>query len=278
VCAALTQLISVSLSFRRPLASVAIPCQRRGASVPIVRHRRNFRAATSGLESMSAIPLKLLIVGDTRLYCDGVANLLRSDERCVVLCVAYTVAEALARLGSASPDTVLVDIGMTGGCEIISTITHNRPGIRVVALGVDENRDNIIRCAEAGAAGYVPRTASVEELVAILQSAHRGELRCSATVAGTLLKRVAVLAVMAGTSVVPGCRDLTQREREIADLIALRMSNKQIAGALGIGCATVKNHVHNILAKVHARHRYEIQSLPMQSYPAASRLTESPTI
>lgn len=227
---------------------------------------------------MSATPLKLLIVGDTRIYCEGVANLLRPDSRCVVVCVAYTAAEALGQLKSASPDTVLVDIGMAGGCEMIATITHNRPGIPVVALGVDENRDNIILCAEAGAAGYVPRTASVEDLVAILQSAHRGELRCSATVAGTLLKRVAVLAEMAGTSGVPGARDLTHREREIADLIALHMSNKEIAGVLGIECATVKNHVHNILAKVHARRRYEIQSPGTRSRTVGSPLTEQPTI
>ena len=206
------------------------------------------------------VSLKVLIVGDTRLYCDGVAHLLCSHERCAVLGVTYTAGEALKRLLSVSPDIVLVDIGMPEGCELIGTINRNRPGIHVVALGVDENQENIILCAEAGAAGYVPRTASVEELVDILESAHNGELRCSARIAGTLLKRVAVLAAKAGTIAIRSAGDLTQREREIADLVALRMSNKQIAGVLGIEYNTVKNHVHNILTKVHARRRHEIRA------------------
>jgi two-component system, NarL family, nitrate/nitrite response regulator NarL len=213
------------------------------------------------LKSMStAIPLRLMIVGDTRLYCDGVAHLLCQDERFVILCVAYSVAEALDRLASASPDTALIDIGMMGGCKLIRAVTHDRPEIHVVALGVDESQENIILCAEAGAAGYVPRTASVEDLVAVLESAHHGELRCSARVAGALLKRVATLAAMAGTSPLSGAHDLTQREREITDLIALRLSNKQIARRLGIECATVKNHVHNILSKLNVRRRNEIRT------------------
>jgi DNA-binding NarL/FixJ family response regulator len=72
-----------------------------------------------------------------------------------------------------------------------------------------------------------------------------------------------------------GAHDLTQRESEVAELIALRMSNKQIASHLGIEFATVKNHVHNILAKLHVRRRHEILP-PVRA--VASHPGVSPTV
>ena len=215
----------------------------------------------------NSILLKLLIVGDTRLYCDGVAHLLRLDKRFLVLSVAYTASEALDQLARAScmPHIALVDIGMNQGCQVIHSIVRGHPCVQVVALGVNESDEDIIVCAEAGAAGYVSRSARVEELVAVLESTYKRELRCSPRVAATLFKRVAELAAGTGTKLVD-MGILTQREREIADLIALRMSNKQIARRLGIEANTVKNHVHNVLEKLHLRRRQEI-NLPARQPP-----------
>lgn len=204
------------------------------------------------------MPLTTLIVGDTRLLCDGLASLLRRDGQCAVLCVAYTAPEALDSLLSVSPDVVLVDVAMAGGFEVVRSIARIEPSIKVVVLGVDESPESVVRCAEAGASGFVPRTASVEELVDILKSAHRGELRCSPEIASPLLHRIGALAKAGYAIGITDSSHLTPREREIAELIGLRLSNKAIAARLGIECATVKNHVHNILAKLHVRRRREI--------------------
>jgi DNA-binding NarL/FixJ family response regulator len=124
----------------------------------------------------------------------------------------------------------------------------------------------ILACAEAGASGYVPHDASLEELLTVVQAVAQGELLCSPRMAASLFRRLAALA-SAGTG-----RDhqvvgtLTDREREITLLLERQLSNKDIARTLHIEVATVKNHVHNILHKLGVATRTE----------AAARLRAAP--
>jgi DNA-binding NarL/FixJ family response regulator len=205
--------------------------------------------------------LNVLVIGDNRLHCQGVAHLLEQDRRCCAIGVALNAYEALELLALKSADIALVDAAMLDGIELMRTIAAMHTTVKVVALGVDEDRDDMILYAEAGAAGYVPRAASVNELVSVMQSIEHGELPCSPRMAATLLRRVGVLAARTSAHAGNGVRTLTRREREIVQLLGLRMSNKQIGGRLGIEAATVKNHVHRILEKLHAHRRSDIISL-----------------
>ena len=205
-------------------------------------------------------PLRIIIIGDTRIYCDGIANLLRQDHRCVVAGVEYSADAALRVIPTLPVSLALVDTGMPNACDVIRGIAHLRADLKVVALAVDERSEAIIQCAEAGAVGYVSRQSSIEELILALQATFAGELRCSSRVAGQLMCRLAARGAFAPARASLVEERLTQREREVVDLIALRMSNKQIAHHLGIEFSTVKNHVHHILEKLNARRRGEILS------------------
>src|SRR2546421_13075479 len=125
------------------------------------------------------------------------------------------------------------------------------------SLSVREGEDHgdVLASAEAGAIAYVPREASLEDLVAVIECAVRGEAVCSPRVAGALLRRIAVLATDGRSDRVPA--RLTKREREIMGLIDEGLSNKEIAKRLRIEVATVKNHVHNILEKLQVHRRGE---------------------
>ena len=127
-----------------------------------------------------------------------------------------------------------------------------RPDAHVVALGVPEDESEVIACAEAGAAGLVTLEGSLDDLEAMLESVGRGETLCSPRVAAALLRRVAALADDHAAS---GHARLTAREREIVQLVDRGLSNKEIARELQIELTTVKNHVHNILDKLHVRRR-----------------------
>src|SRR5262249_34883111 len=105
-----------------------------------------------------------------------------------------------------------------------------------------------------GVTGYVTREASLDELVAVIQSVARGEMLCSPRIAGALVRRVASLA--AASPVRPRVA-LTGRELEIVALIDGGLSNKTTPGRLLIAVATVKNHVHSILEKLQVRARGE---------------------
>jgi DNA-binding NarL/FixJ family response regulator len=124
----------------------------------------------------------------------------------------------------------------------------------------------VLEWAEVGASGYVPRDASLTDLVAAIERTARGELQCSAQVAAGMIRRVWALAKVAGDREVPaGSTPLTPREREIMRLIDQGMSNKDIARHLGIGVATAKSHVHHILEKLHVRGRSQAAARMRQS-------------
>jgi two-component system nitrate/nitrite response regulator NarL len=198
---------------------------------------------------------RVLIVGGIRLYREGLAQMLGRRSGLAVVSVKSNQGEAAADLEELKPDVVLIDLAAAGSHSTVQEVRRLAPGVPVVALGVAELEGDVLACAEAGVAGYVTREGSVEDLVAAVESAARGELRCSPWIAGSLLRRVATLA--AGRQPSPPQAHLTTRESEIVRLIEQDLSNKQIAARLGIEVATVKNHVHNLLEKLQVHRRGE---------------------
>ena len=152
-------------------------------------------------------------------------------------------------------EVALVDTAMPYGLAAVRGIVATAPEVKVVALGIPERERDLIACAEAGIAGYVPREASVADLVAVLESVARGELLCSPRTAAALLRRVTALAAARPTASGVALEALTPREREIVALLERGLSNKEIARALGIEVATVKNHVHHLLEKLQVGNR-----------------------
>ena len=199
--------------------------------------------------------IRAFIVADIRLYREGLAQVLQQDGRITVVGTAASVGVALSELAALQPHVLLLDMVSPNALAGVGAITDAFPGVQVVALGVAETEKDVVACAEAGVAGYVPRDGSVEDLVAAVESAGRREFQCSPRVAATLVRRVARLA--AERDAWPEGARLTTRELEVLYLIDEGLSNKQIASQLFIEVATVKNHVHNILAKLHARTRGE---------------------
>jgi two-component system, NarL family, nitrate/nitrite response regulator NarL len=193
-------------------------------------------------------PIGVLVVSEIELLREGLAVLLGRDRR--------------MEIDDSDPDVVLLDTATADGPAAVRAVATAMPGARIVALGVAETTDELLPLAEAGMAGYVTREATHEEVADAVWRAAHDELACSPRMASSLLRHVRVLAAAR-----PGAAaeaQLTTREREIAGLIDEGLSNKQIASRLCIEVPTVKNHVHNILEKLHVSRRGE----------AAARLRE----
>jgi DNA-binding NarL/FixJ family response regulator len=205
--------------------------------------------------------LRLLVAGDIRMYRDGVAAHLRQVPRFAVVGVAGDADDALRRARADAPDVAVVDMAMPDALALARALAREGAGITVVALTVPEVEQAVLACAEAGVTGYVPRDGSLDDLVAVIDRAARGEVLVPARIASGLFRRVAALAAAAdaggGAGAADPCAELTPREREVVALIDVGLSNKQIAGRLHIELATVKNHVHNILEKLQVRGRTE---------------------
>jgi two-component system nitrate/nitrite response regulator NarL len=207
-----------------------------------------------GLGEVVEIVNILLIVG-TRFYREGLAEALGREASIRVVGTATAAADALTRVKSLTPDVILLDTRVAGMLDLVRTLMAASPTSRVVALALPERDSEVLTCIEAGASGYVTEDASVADLVAIVLGVARGEMRCSPRITGTLLHRVAALA--SGHGHTPPLRSLTARELEVLKLLDEGLSNKQIARRLNIEVATVKNHVHHILEKLHVDRRTE---------------------
>jgi DNA-binding NarL/FixJ family response regulator len=197
--------------------------------------------------------LTILIVAATRLYREGLAQVLERREALRVVGMAGDRRDALAKVHELRPEIVLLDMATPESHAAVRDIESLTPASRVVALGVADVEADVLACAEAGVAGYVRREGSLEDLVVAVEGVARGEMLCSPELAGSLWRRVAVLS--ANQQVASNVADLTRREREVVRLIDHDLSNKEIARQLGIGVATVKNHVHNLLDKLHVNTR-----------------------
>ena len=163
--------------------------------------------------------------------------------------------EILAQAARFQPDVILVQLTAPHGPAVLRPFADAAPSAKVVALGVPDAEKTIIACAEAGAAGYLLEHESLDDLVATIERAARGEVSCSPRIAATLFRRIGELAAERGVRAAEA--RLSPRELEIVDLIDRGLSNKEIALCLSIEVRTVKNHVHNILEKLQVRRRGE---------------------
>jgi two-component system nitrate/nitrite response regulator NarL len=193
--------------------------------------------------------IRVLVLGEVRLNREGIAALLAAERTLRVSTLAPTAGGVPSR--AASVDVVVIDISALGGPSDIRRVvgTFEAP---IVVLGVPEDEHQVIAFAELGVVGFVEREAALEDLVASIVSAARGHASLPPRIATTLLRRVSSLAARRSS---PEIAALTMREREVVELIAEGLSNKEIAARLSIELATVKNHVHNILEKLEVSRR-----------------------
>lgn len=197
----------------------------------------------------------VLIVAEVRLYREGLAEMLAVETELDVVGIAPGIDDAVRVLHEHRPDVTLVDTIDATNIRLVRALVAAVPGTTVVALAVPESDEQVIACAEAGVAGFVTRDGSIEDVVAAVESAARGELLCSPRMAATLFQRVATLALERSPTSIEVL--LTSRELEILNLIDQGLSNKEIARLLTIELSTVKNHVHNILEKLGVNRRAE---------------------
>jgi DNA-binding NarL/FixJ family response regulator len=208
---------------------------------------------------------RVCVVARVRMYRDGLAHELGRGGQIEVVATAADWRSCVACARRHAPDAVVLDLEVPAHLDLVTELLEAAPGVQVIGLAVSSVED-ILRCAEAGIAGYMTCEDSLDELADRIESVCRGEMPCSPEVASRLLERVAELAHRAQPP--PVAERLTRREREVVELIGDGLSNKEIAKRLQIELATVKNHVHNILEKLGARRRGEIGNR-LRRWPAA---------
>jgi DNA-binding NarL/FixJ family response regulator len=194
-------------------------------------------------------PIHVLIADDHTLFRDGLRALLHSLPDVAVVGEAATGGEAVVQAEKLQPDVVLMDIQMPGinGIEATRQIVRTSPHIGVVIVTMFEDNDSVFAAMRAGARGYVLKGADQEEMLRAIRAVARGEALFGAVVAARLQSFFAAPRAAAPSEAFP---DLTDREREVLELLAQGNNNADIARRLSISMKTARNHVSNILSKL----------------------------
>ena len=198
----------------------------------------------------------LLVVSEVRLFSEGLAEVFGRSSALSAVSHCSTLSEAIAALPTLKPDIVLLDASIQDGFYFVRRVHQIAPHMLRVVLALTETAENVIAWAEAGVEGYIPKTASLAEVIPTLLAIRHGEQICSPAVAAGLMRRVRVRPPGNGAvAPVQPLPNLTVREQQIIALISAGLSNKEIARRLNIGVATTKSHVHNLLAKLKVAQR-----------------------
>ena len=203
--------------------------------------------------------IRVLVASDIRLYREGLGRALRESAELTLVGDAGSVAEAIEQTQRLEADVALLDMAMSGASSVAKAVGRGGGSSKVIALGMPDDEVQVLTFAQIGIAGYVTHDGSVEDVVAAIKAAARGEVLCSPKIAGSLFRRIAAMSNERMPRSTKGL--LTAREAQILKLIQKGMSNKLIARALGVELATVKNHVHSVLVKLGVQRRAEAISM-----------------
>ncbi len=203
--------------------------------------------------------IRVMICDDHALFRRGLIMVLETEEGIEVVAEAEDGEEAIAKVEDIAPDVVLMDIRMprVSGIEATKAIAERVPGAKILMLTVSDEEEDLYDAIKAGATGYLLKEISIDEVATAIRAVVGGQSLISPSMASKLLTEFTSLTKKADERQTVPTPRLTDRELEVLKLVAEGMSNREIAGELFISENTVKNHVRNILEKLHLHSRME---------------------
>jgi DNA-binding NarL/FixJ family response regulator len=224
---------------------------------------------------------RVLIADDDALMRAGLVELLAGEPDIEVVGEASTGSEAIERGGRLAPDVVLMDVRMPelDGIGATRELTHAAPEARVLILTTFEQDDYVFGALRAGASGFLLKRSRPEELIAAVRTIAAGDSLLSPSVTRRVIDRMAQQP-LPDLDAEAKLDELTRREREVLELIARGLSNREIAAQLFVEESTVRTHVKRIQTKLQLRDRVQIVIFAYESgvnrpAPAAERRAAS---
>lgn len=196
-------------------------------------------------------PIRVGVADDHPMFRAGVVASLREAVDIDVVGEASDAPGALRLARSELPDVMILDITMPGsGLRAAADIKAACPVTHIVMLTVSEDEDDLLAAMKAGASGYVLKGAGASELISVIRAVHGGQVYVAPALAGRMLRELS-------SPRNSPFDDLTQREREVLELVAEGLSNAEIGDRLGLAEKTIKHYMTNILGKLQVRSRVE---------------------
>lgn len=209
--------------------------------------------------------IRVLIVDDHKVVRQGLRYLLEQEDGIEVVGECADGASAMQAVRSLQPTVVLLDLFMPGaapgenGLDVLTQIKRDRPATEVLMLTSSNADEHLLSAVRAGALAYLPKTAGVDQVVASVRAAARGESLLEPRIAARLVREIREGALRRRP-----LDQLSRREVEVLTVLARGRSNREIGLALGISEETVKAHMSSILAKLQLTDRTQAAIFGLQ--------------
>jgi len=203
--------------------------------------------------------MRTLVFSAVRLFGDALSICLGENDKISEATSEYRLANLILRIEKNPPDIVLFDVANQKSIDSARRLKAACPSVHLLALALPEITERVIACADAGFIGYIPRDASMEELLIAMQKAMHDELICSPRITHALFQEMR--RRQGTTKSICTSIPLTRRERQVVRELTRGYSNKGIAAELQLSEATIKNHLHNVFVKLGVHKRTEAIAL-----------------
>jgi DNA-binding NarL/FixJ family response regulator len=197
---------------------------------------------------------RIAIVEDNKVIRESLMEFVQADSECQCVCASATAGEALKEIPRHQPDIVLMDIQLPdiSGIECTARLKQLLPSVQIIMVTVYEDTERIFKALRAGACGYILKRCTPEELVSAIREVRQGGAPMSRDIA-----RKVILSFQEPAAAAAEVEGLSPREREILQLVAEGLPNKQIASRVGLTDGTVRWHLRHVYHKLHVRSRTE---------------------
>jgi DNA-binding NarL/FixJ family response regulator len=205
--------------------------------------------------------IRLIVVEDSRLLREGLTAMLK-EQTDITVVASLSNGDALMRGRVPKADVVLLDLVLRrrNSLSLVESIKARQPKARIIVMDLAPVQPALADYVRGGVSGFVLQDATLDDVLHTIRAVARGTKVLPPTLTSSLLSQIADQATAYGRGNPFMSVRMTTREREVVELIAEGLSNKQIAGRLNLAVDTVKSHVHNILEKLALHTRLEIAS------------------
>jgi len=207
--------------------------------------------------------IQLILVEDNRLLREGLTAMLNEQPDIKVVAAFGNGREAVLKATQElKPQIILLDLGLKGqnSLRLVEWVRKASPEVKVIVMDLLPVQADIVAFVREGASGFLLKDATFDDFLETIRSVAAGAKVLPPSLTGSLFSQIVEQVVQQGKVDLIGAVRMTKREREVVDLIAEGMSNKEIAQQLNIATYTVKSHVHNILEKMALHTRLQVAS------------------
>jgi two-component system NarL family response regulator len=203
--------------------------------------------------------IRVLLIEDNRLLREGLAAMLR-EQNDITIVASSGDGDPVLKGKKLKPDVVLLDVGLRShhSLRLVKSIKQNTPNAKVIIMDLIPVQTELVEYVRAGVSGFVLKDATFDDFLRTIRSVAKGAEVLPPPLTGSLFSQIIDHATHDGKGNPFKAVKMTNREREVIELIAEGLSNKQIAKRLNLATDTVKSHVHNILDKLALHTRLEV--------------------